>query len=114
MHSPRMKEIAWQGSSREDLIGFPVEARRMAGYQLDKVQHGELPDDWKPMPAIGVGVREIRIHESSGAWRVIYVASIGSTIHVLHAFQKKTQRTRQSDLQLARQRFRNIESKHRG
>lgn len=109
-----MKEIAWQGSSREDLIGFPVEVRRMAGYQLDKVQHGELPDDWKPMPTIGVGVREIRIRESSGAWRVIYVASIGSTIHVLHAFQKKTQRTRQSDLELARQRFRNIQSEHRG
>lgn len=104
-----MKEIAWQGSSREDLIGFPVEARRMAGYQLDKVQHGELPDDWKAMPVIGAGVREIRIRESSGAYRVIYVASIGSTIHVLHAFQKKTQKARQSDVELARQRFRSIE-----
>ncbi len=85
----------------------------MAGYQLNKVQHGELPDDWKPMPAIGAGVREIRIRESSGTYRVIYVTSIGSTIHVLHAFQKKTQKTCQSDVELARQRFGNIESEHR-
>ena len=105
-----MKKLAWQGSSREDIIRFPLDARRMAGYQLDKVQHGELPDDWKPMPIIGAGVREIRIRESSGAYRVIYVAHVGSTVHVLHAFQKKTQRTRQSDIELAQQRYKNIEA----
>lgn len=103
-----MKEIAWQGSSREDLIGFPVDARRLAGYQLDKVQHGESPDDWKPMPVIGAGVREIRIREASDAYRIIYVASIGDMVHVLHAFQKKTQKTRQSDIELARNRYKNI------
>ena len=73
-----------------------------------KVQHGESPDDWKPMPVIGAGVREIRIREASGAYRVIYVASIGDTVHVLHAFQKKTQKTRQSDIELARNCYRSI------
>lgn len=103
-----MKGIVWQGSSFNDLRDFPADARRAAGYQLDKVQRGLEPDDWKPMPTVGTGVREIRLHEADGAFRVIYVATIGDSIHVLHAFQKKTQQTRQRDIKLARERFRAI------
>jgi len=103
-----MKDIHWQGSSYVDLCGFPANARRTAGYQLDKLQRGLEPDNWKPMSSIGPGVREIRITEESGAFRVIYVANIGRNIYVLHAFQKKSQRTSQSDLQLALTRFKQI------
>ena len=101
-----MKSIVWHGSSYEDTKAFPPEARRDAGFQLDKVQRGMEPDDWKPLATVGSGVREIRIRESLGAFRVIYVANIGESIHVLHAFQKKTQKTRQSDLALATARYR--------
>jgi phage-related protein len=59
-----------------DLRDFPVLARREAGYQLDQVQHGGDPDDWKPVNTVGRGVREIRIREESGAFRVIYVARL--------------------------------------
>lgn len=104
-----MKGITWQGSSFSDLCNFPDDARRAAGYQLDKVQRGLEPDDWKPMPTVGRGVREIRIREASGAFRVIYVTTIGDSIHVLHAFQKKTQQTRQRDIKLAQERFKAIE-----
>jgi phage-related protein len=103
-----MKDIQWQGSSFTDLCSFPVSARRAAGYQLDKLQRGLEPDDWKPMSTIGPGVREIRLTEESGAFRVIYVANIGRHIYVLHAFQKKSQRTSQADLQLALARFKQI------
>ncbi|GAB5100518.1 type II toxin-antitoxin system RelE/ParE family toxin [Caballeronia sp. HLA56] len=103
-----MKDIIWKGSSYSDLCDFPVNARRDAGYQLDKLQRGLEPSDWKPMPTIGPGVREIRITEQSGAFRVIYVANIGRHIYVLHAFQKKTQRTSLSDLRLAEARFKLI------
>jgi phage-related protein len=103
-----MKDITWQGSSFDDLCGFPVSARRAAGYQLDKLQRGLEPNDWKPMPTIGAGVREIRITDEAGAFRVIYVANIGRTIHVLHAFQKKSQRTSQTDIKLALARFKMI------
>jgi phage-related protein len=103
-----MKDVQWKGSSYEDLCRFPANARRDAGYQLDKIQRGLEPDDWKPMPTIGVGVREIRITDTAGAFRVIYVANIGRHIYVLHAFQKKTQRTSQADLKLAEARFRAI------
>ncbi len=81
---------------------------REAGYQLHKIQCGEESNDWKPMPIIGAGVREIRIKEISGEFRVIYVANIGSSIFVLHAFQKKTPKTSQRDIHLAQARFKAI------
>lgn len=104
-----MKPIGWYGSSYEDLKAFPADARNDAGYQLDKVQLGLEPNDWKPMSSIGAGVREIRIKEASGAFRVIYVANIGDSICVLHAFQKKTQKTSTKDVKLAKARFNAIE-----
>jgi phage-related protein len=103
-----MKPIVWIGSSLDDLKAFPDSARQSAGYQLSKIQHGELPDDWKPMGSIGVGVAEIRIRDAVGAFRVIYIARFGNAIHVLHAFQKKSQKTSWQDVDLARKRFRSI------
>lgn len=103
-----MKQISWRGSSYEDLRAFPTDARRDAGYQLDKVQRGLEPNDWKPMATIGPGVREIRIREANGAFRVIYVANIGDSIYVLHAFPKKAQKTSAKDLNLAKARFKAI------
>ena len=103
-----MKKIIWQGSSYKDLIGFPEDARREAGYQLNRIQHGEEPNDWKLISGIGPGVREIRIKDTSGAFRVIYVANIADNIYVLHAFQKKTQKTSLQDMHLAQDRFKAI------
>ena len=85
------------GSSKEDLRDFPEEARRQVGYQLEHVQEGVDPDDWKPMPAVGSGVREIRVRESSGAFRCIYLATRPEGVYVLHCFQKRTQKTSQQD-----------------
>lgn len=99
-----MKEIRWVGRSYRDLIEFPEDARQDAGYQLHLLQSGSEPDDWKPM-IIGQGVQEIRIREESGAFRVIYVAKFADAVYVLHAFQKKTQKTAQHDIDLARERF---------
>ena len=103
-----MKEVRWHGSSRSDVEAFPKGARREVGYQLFQVQIGEEPSDWKPMTSIGPGVREIRIRQASGAYRVIYLATIGDGVHVLHAFQKKTQATAKRDIDLARARLRQI------
>ena len=103
-----MKEVRWHGSSRSDVEAFPADARREAGYQLFQVQIGEAPSDWKPMTSIGPGVREIRIRQASGAYRVIYLTTIGAAVHVLHAFQKKTQATAKRDIDLAKARLRQI------
>ena len=106
-----MKKLIWMGRSREDLRAFPREARREMGYQLEHVQEGVDPDDWKPMSAVGSGVREIRIRESSGAFRSIYLATQPEGIYVLHCFQKKTRKTSQQDLGLAERRFKAIRVK---
>jgi phage-related protein len=82
--------------------------RREAGYQLDRVQRGREADDWKPMNSVGQGVREIRIRDAAGAFRVMYVAKFADAVYVLHCFQKKTQKTRKADLDLARQRYREL------
>ena len=84
-----------------------MNARRDAGYQLDQVQQGRNPDDWKPMSTIGQGVREIRIREADGAFRVIYVAKFEAAIYVLHCFQK-TQKTNREDITLATRRYKDL------
>lgn len=102
------KPIEFRGRSLEDLRAFPLEARREMGYQLDRVQHGQDPDDWKPMNTIGAGVREIRVRDGFGAFRAIYVAKLGESVFVLHCFQKKTEKTSQQDLDLAARRYRDV------
>jgi len=99
------KTLVWLGSSRGDLRAFPTLARRLAGFQLRRVQQGLDPHDWKPMQAVGPGVREIRIRVG-GAHRVFYVATRPEGIYVLHAFEKKTQKTSAHDLRIGRDRFR--------
>lgn len=105
-----MKRLNFVGSSLDDLRNFPDEARRAAGFELRAVQNGLEPSDWKPMHTIGSGVNEIRIHVL-GEWRVIYIAKFRDAVYVLHSFQKKTRKTSQHDIDLARQRFRQIGGK---
>lgn len=102
-----MKPLNFVGSSLDDLRNFPDEARRAAGFELYSVQCGLDPSDWKPMPAIGRGVKEIRIHVL-GEWRIIYVAKFKNAVYVLHSFQKKTIKTSQHNIELARSRYKQI------
>ena len=100
-----MKPLRFLGDSLSCLREFPEDARHDAGYQLDKVQRGEQPDDFKPMPSIGRGVEEIRIRDDTGTYRVVYTARLADAVFVLHAFQKKTQATATRDIELAKKRF---------
>lgn len=94
------KPLRWLGDSRRRLCGLPEEARRRAGFELWEVQQGKEPTDWKPMPSVGVGVNEIRVH-AKGEHQIMYVAKFDEAVYVLHAFEKKTQRTPQHDIELA-------------
>jgi len=106
-----MKPIIFLGDSLDTIRSFPDGARRQAGYQLDKVQQGRMPDDWKPMQSIGPGVNEIRIQDEGGIFRVIYVAKLEDAIYVLHAFQKKDRATRKTDVDLAKARWQHLKSR---
>lgn len=100
-----MKPVRFLGDSLKCLRDFPEDAKQDAGYQLDKVQRGEQPDDFKPMLSIGKGVEEIRIRDESGIYRVVYAARFSEAVYVLHAFQKKSQATTKRDLEIARERY---------
>lgn len=100
-----MKEVEFLGDSLKAISEFPKGARQDAGRQLERVQRGQAPIDFKPMPEIGKGVEEIRIREEVGAFRVIYTARLPDAVYVLHAFQKKTQKMSKRDIEIARFRF---------
>jgi len=102
-----MKVLRFIGSSLDDIRNFPLEARRQAGFELDAVQRGLMPSDFKPMLAVGAGAYEIRVRVL-GEWRIVYVAKFDDAVYVLHAFQKKTQKTRKTDIELAARRYRQI------
>jgi len=99
------KTLIWLGDSRETIRAFPDDARKIAGFQLWRVQRELEPNDWKPMPSVGPGVQEIRIH-TGVEHRVLYVAKFAEAVYVLHAFEKRTRRTSRDDLDLARHRLR--------
>lgn len=102
-----MKKLRFIGSSLDDLKNFPAEARRNAGFELDTVQRGSMPSDFKPLLSVGAGAYEIRIHVQ-GEWRVIYVAKFDDAVYVLHAFHKTTQKTRREDIELAARRYKQL------
>jgi phage-related protein len=96
------------GSSHTDLLAFPKQPRREAGFQLSRVQAGLGPTDWKPFEEVGAGTREVRISDAKGIFRVMYVAKFEEAIYVLHCFQKKTQATSKQDKDIATARFRAV------
>lgn len=108
MKQSNAKPVTFVGTSLDDLRDFPQAARRETGFQLDKVQHGEDPHDWKPMSSIGSGAFEIRVRDAGGAFRLIYVAKFSEAVYVLHAFQKKTRATARKDLELAKDRYKEV------
>ena len=102
------KQVKFKGNSLRDLRGLPATVRREAGYQLDRVQNGLEPEDFKAMPTVGVGAQEIRLKDDSGIFRVLYVTKFEEVLYVLHCFRKKTQKTSKSDIDLARKRYAEI------
>jgi phage-related protein len=103
-----MKVLRFLGDSHNALCDFPEDARQNAGRQLLKVQRGDLPDDFKPMPDVGNGVEELRVWEESGTFRVMYLARLATAVYVLHAFQKKTRATSKRDKEIAKLRFKQL------
>jgi len=99
-----LKPVDWLGTSRRDIRTFPGRVRQLFGTELMALQAGYEPADWKPMSAIGQGVKELRI-QHEGQYRVIYIAKYTEAIYVLHAFRKKSQRTSRQDIELARSRL---------
>jgi phage-related protein len=100
-----LKPLKFLGSSQDDIRAMPESVRHAVGVELMVVQFGGMPSDFKSMPTVGAGVYEIRVRDAAGAFRVMYVAKFAEAIYVLHAFEKKTQKTSKADMDLAARRY---------
>ena len=100
-----MKPVHFVGTAREDLRELPEPVQETAGFQLFEIQQGKESDDWKPMPAVGSGVHEIRVRDERGAYRIFYVAKFGEAVYVLHVLEKRSQITAMADLELGKSRY---------
>lgn len=107
------KRIEWIGNSKEQLLEFPSEVIKSAGFELGKVQNGDDPTDFKPISDWGSGVIEIRLEEETNAYRVIYVAKFEEAVYVLHSFQKKSQQTSQPDVAIIKARYKGVVAERR-
>lgn len=101
------KPVEWLGSSLDDMHDSPEDARREAGFQLDRMQHGLMPRDWKPMPTVGPGAMEIRIR-TGREHRVLFVSKFAEAVYVRHVFEKKSQKTAARDLAVGEARYREL------
>ena len=103
-----MKDVKFVGSSLDDLRAFPKSPRQDMGRQVNRVQQGLEPLDWKPVKRVGQGVREIRIRDEGNNYRCMYVANLGKSVYVLHVFMKKSQKILSKDIEIAKSRFKEV------
>lgn len=103
-----MKRVEFLGDALDQLKRFPIAARKEAAFSCIRYNRAFDPSDWKPIRTAGSNVREIRIRDEAGAFRVLYITNVGDAVYVLHAFQKKTQQTAKKDIDLAAARLRQI------
>lgn len=110
MDGSRLKPIVWIGSSLDDVRDFPDGVRQAVGFALYAAQRGGKSTAAKPLRGIvtGAGVLEIVEDHDTDTYRAVYTVRLGSSIYVLHAFQKKSRKGRQlakKDLRLIKQRY---------
>jgi len=104
-----MNGLYWCGSSLNDLRAFPKTAKVSLGRDIDRLERGVLPSNFKPLKNLGkgiTGVYEIRIRDDGNIYRVAYLAKIDDHIAILHCWQKKTQATAESDKKIIVRRYR--------
>ncbi len=111
-----MSDLYWCGSSLGDLRAFPKSAKISLGREIDRLEHGALPINYKPLKSLGkgiTGVYEIRTSDDGKIYRVAYVAKFGDDIVILHCWNKKTQTTSESDKKLIVKRYREFQEEKR-
>ena len=102
-----MKKVVFEGDTLQRIRTFPEAAKQRAAYEIERIQRDKEPENWEPFSSVGQGVREISIHVN-GHFRVMYNAHIDNRVHILHAYEKTSQKTRQTDIALAKHSFESI------
>ena len=107
------KNLIFRGDSRKRIQGFSAEAQRKTGFELRKVQSGLEPSDVKPLNQAGVGVRYIRVRVSDGIYRTVFYSKYEDAVYILHAFKKKSQTIPNQDMELIKQRFKELQNERK-
>lgn len=105
---PIKRDLIWLGNTRKKIQAFPVEVKKLAGYELQLIQFGEKPKDTKPFKGVGSGVFEIVTDFDKDTYRTVVAVKIGENIYVLHAFKKKSKKgiaTPKQDVDVIKQRL---------
>lgn len=105
-----MKSALFHKEARKTIQKFPKEIKLALGKAILSLQIGsklEMPLS-RPMKQIGKGVSEIRLKDPTGAYRVFYLTQMKDRIVIFHAFKKKTQKTPQKEIELGKQRFKEL------
>ena len=111
-----MKDLTWLADSRATVKSFPAGVQDDIGYALYAAQLGEKSVKAKPLHGLGGPVMEIVAYDSSGTYRAVYTVSVGESIYVIHAFQKKSKSgiaTPKKDVDLIEQRLAEAERDYR-
>ena len=105
-----MKKVGWVGNSQDEAQKLPKSIRKAIGFQINLLQQGLEPDDFKSIPTVGKGVFEIRVRNDLGqnTGRCFYIAKFEGKIFILHAFEKKQQTTPKQNLEIGRKRYREL------
>lgn len=103
--------VVWEGDSREVLRAFPEEVRENLGFQLWQLLRGERPDNYRPLPSIGMGVFELRDQDKRAWYRLVYLSRISNVIYVLHCFEKKSREMPGKEFEKAKQRLRAVKTR---
>ncbi len=102
-----MRKVVFEADTLASIREFPGTARLRVGYELDRLQRDLEPENGKPFSSIGQGVLELRI-QIGRQFRVIYVVKFAGYVHFLHLFDKKSQKTRDTDIAIAKQRLQEV------
>ena len=88
-HSAFVKPVIWMGGSREEVKRLPEAVQDSLGFELYRVQCGLDPNDWKPMTSVGSGVKEVRVRDEAGIFRMIYLATRPEGVYVCTALRRR-------------------------
>lgn len=102
-----MKTIVFEGDTLMRIRSFPEAAKQRAAYEIDRVLSNRDPENWEPFSNVGQGVKGIRV-QVNGHFRVLYIDKVNNKVHILHAYEKKSQKTRQMDIDLAKPRLKSV------
>ena len=110
---PPLRPVIWIGSSRKDLRTFPEPVQEHLGYALFVAQCGGRHRDAKTLSGFGgAGVVEVVKDFRGDTFRAVYTVQYARAVYVLHVFQKKSKTGRETpkqDIELIKQRLREVE-----